>query len=133
MNGQKLRKLRELRNFTQEYMAKSLGMTQQNYSKMEKSEIKFSEDRVEKLAKILDIDVNKLNNFDEKFIFTQNNEERSFDNGYSNGLSFNFNVVVGSEELQLSKQKVQLLEKKVQDLQAENKRLHILLEKSLTK
>ncbi|WP_082189568.1 helix-turn-helix domain-containing protein [Lentimicrobium saccharophilum] len=32
--GQKIRKVRELRNFTQEFMAKSLGITQGAYSRI---------------------------------------------------------------------------------------------------
>ncbi|MDR0802540.1 MAG: helix-turn-helix domain-containing protein, partial [Fluviicola sp.] len=33
--GQKIKKLRELKNFTQEYMANRLEMTQPSYSKIE--------------------------------------------------------------------------------------------------
>ena len=36
--GQKVRMVRELKGFSQEYMAHSLGMSQRGYSKLERDE-----------------------------------------------------------------------------------------------
>lgn len=37
--GQKIKKIRELRNYTQEYMAEQLGMSQTGYGNIERDEI----------------------------------------------------------------------------------------------
>ncbi|TAE49422.1 MAG: XRE family transcriptional regulator, partial [Cytophagales bacterium] len=52
--GKKIKKLRELRNITQEYMAEKLDTSQQNYSRWEKGEIEITVSRLEQIAKILD-------------------------------------------------------------------------------
>ncbi len=41
-----VRKLRELRNFTQQHMADKLEMTQGNYARIENEEINLSEEKV---------------------------------------------------------------------------------------
>jgi transcriptional regulator with XRE-family HTH domain len=64
--GEKIKKLRELRNFTQEYMAEKLAISQNAYSKIERNETDVSYSRVESVAKILDVDVLDIIGFDEK-------------------------------------------------------------------
>ncbi|TAF65703.1 MAG: XRE family transcriptional regulator [Cytophagales bacterium] len=71
MIGNKIRKMRELRNLTQEYVAEHLGMTQQNYSKLEKSESFLSEERLQKIAQILEVSIEDIKNFDERIVFSQ--------------------------------------------------------------
>lgn len=51
--GQNIRKLRELRNFTQQYMAEKLEMTQGNYARIENEEIHLSEERLQKISGLL--------------------------------------------------------------------------------
>ena len=51
--GQNIRKLRELRNFTQQYMAEKLEMTQGNYARIENEEIHLSDDRLGKISTLL--------------------------------------------------------------------------------
>ena len=55
MTGQKLRLLREYRNYSQEYIAEKLGITQNAYSRIENNQTRLTADRLEKLAIILDI------------------------------------------------------------------------------
>jgi transcriptional regulator with XRE-family HTH domain len=75
--GEKIAKLRELKNFRQEYMADKLKIQQAAYSAIEtgKTDIKYSQ--LEKVAEILEIDLAKLIGFDEKTVFnvTNNNGE----------------------------------------------------------
>lgn len=61
--GKNIRKVRELRNYTQEYMAEHLGLSQSTYCNLEKglADIKLSQ--MTKIAKILDIDVIALLQF----------------------------------------------------------------------
>jgi transcriptional regulator with XRE-family HTH domain len=62
--GQKIKKLRELRNYTQSYMAIELDMTQQGYSKIEK-EGRLTVDQLDKIAIILNVDSTYILNFNE--------------------------------------------------------------------
>ena len=55
MTGQKLRLLREFRNYSQEYIAEKLGITQHAYSRIENNQTKLTAERLEKLAVILNI------------------------------------------------------------------------------
>jgi transcriptional regulator with XRE-family HTH domain len=63
--GQKIRKLRELRNYTQEYMATQLGLSQKAYCNIETNQTKISLDRFAQIAQILAVDAEKLFSFDE--------------------------------------------------------------------
>ena len=55
MTGQKLRLLREFRNYSQEYIAEKLGITQNAYSRIENNQTKVTIERLERLAVILNI------------------------------------------------------------------------------
>ena len=64
--GQKIRKLRELRNYTQEYMATQLDLSQKAYCNIETNQTKVSVERLAEIAKILAVDVISLMMFDEQ-------------------------------------------------------------------
>jgi transcriptional regulator with XRE-family HTH domain len=55
MTGQKLRVLREFRNYSQEYIAAKLGITQNAYSRIENNQTKMTAERLGRLAVILNI------------------------------------------------------------------------------
>ncbi|HWK07780.1 MAG TPA: helix-turn-helix domain-containing protein [Puia sp.] len=55
MTGQKLRVLREFRNYSQEYIAEKLGITQNAYSRIENNQTKITAERLGRLAGILNI------------------------------------------------------------------------------
>ena len=67
--GEKIKKVRELRGYTQEHMAHSLGITQAAYSKLEKDENRINLDRLEEVAKLLEMEVADILTFDEKKVF----------------------------------------------------------------
>lgn len=72
--GEKIKKIRELKNFTQGYMAEQLELAQSSYSKIESGEIDLTISRIEQIAKILYIDISQILNFDSKqFFFVSNN------------------------------------------------------------
>ncbi len=68
--GLKIRKVRELRNLTQESVAGSLGMTTSGYSRIERGEVKMSLERLEQIAQALGVQARDLVGFDENFFFT---------------------------------------------------------------
>lgn len=64
-----IKKLRELRNLTQKYMADELSMTQANYSKLEAGEIDIPYSRIIQIAKLLKSNIEDLVSHDEKRVF----------------------------------------------------------------
>lgn len=62
--GTKIRKIRELRDFTQEFMASQLGRSQTSYSKIERGEVDISFSNLNKIAEVLNVEVMQLLAFD---------------------------------------------------------------------
>jgi transcriptional regulator with XRE-family HTH domain len=60
MTGQKLRLLREYRNYSQVYIADQLGITQNAYSRIENNQTRLTADRLGKLAAILNVSLLEL-------------------------------------------------------------------------
>jgi transcriptional regulator with XRE-family HTH domain len=67
--GTKIKKVRELRNFTQEHMARELGITQESYSRIESNKSPITIERLMKISEVLKTDMMELLKFDEKVIF----------------------------------------------------------------
>ncbi len=67
--GQKIKKVRELRNYTQEYMAEKLGLSQNGYGKMEREDSDISVTRLTQIAEILEVNLLDLLTFDENKLF----------------------------------------------------------------
>jgi len=82
--GQKVKKLRELKNYTQEYMAAQLEMSVGNYSKIERDEIPLTLERLQKISEVLSVNYLDLLNFDEKQVFNFINQSNSqpYSQGY---------------------------------------------------
>ena len=62
MYGEKIRMIRELRDFSQEYDADQLGIKQNSYSKIENNQSKLTVDMLQKLAKVLDVSLMDIMN-----------------------------------------------------------------------
>jgi transcriptional regulator with XRE-family HTH domain len=67
--GRKIRKVRELKGYSQENMANALGISTANYSKIERGEVKLSLDTLGSIIKVLEVNLETLMNFDELQIF----------------------------------------------------------------
>ena len=64
--GNKIKQLRELRNYTQAYMAHALQMSLNGYGRLERDEVDMTLGRLTKIAKLLGMDVLQVLCFDEK-------------------------------------------------------------------
>ncbi len=86
--GTKVKKLRELKNFTQECMAKHLDMTVSGFGKIERNESEVSYQKLEKIATILGLQVEDLVSFNEKLVFNIMHNQTGITNGYvvNNGM-----------------------------------------------
>lgn len=120
--GQKIKKLRELRNYTQEYMAKKLDLSMNGYGKIEREETELTLNRLNEIAKILEVKVFDLLGFDESKIFFNQSSHDS-----STGAS----IVLQQQEITNNERK--LYESRIESQQKEIEKLHDLLKQALTK
>jgi transcriptional regulator with XRE-family HTH domain len=67
--GSKIKKLRELKNFTQDFMADKLGISQGAYSRMELGESAITYGRLEKISEILELKPEDIITFNESMVF----------------------------------------------------------------
>jgi len=118
--GQNIRKVRELKNLTQEYLADKLGLSQNAYSKLERDETEMTLNRLMQLSEVLETNFLDLIGFDaDKLFFNQTSHDSS------NGIIFTQKI----ENLKLEK----YYDSRIESLEKEIERLHRLLEKALTK
>lgn len=75
--GDKIKKLRELKNYTQQYMADELELSLSGYGKIERDETDISISRLEKIATVLEVDVNTILSFDERQVFNFHNNQNT--------------------------------------------------------
>lgn len=117
MTGYKIKSIRELKNLTQEYMAERLDISQAAYSKLEKGNIKISEDKLNKIAEILDVNPKDITDFDNKKVL----------NSYNSIKGNNSNITYNEKDIilirQLYEDKITLLEKLLQKAEEEVERL----------
>ena len=80
-----IKKIRELRNFDQSYMAEQLEVSQTHYSRMEKGEKDIGIRQLKKIAKLLQVEWSVLEKFDveECLSVFQQNKTTSTDNMHS--------------------------------------------------
>lgn len=132
--NEKIRKLREAKEWSQEQMAKKMHMSLSGYSKIERGETKLYLDKLEQIAQVLDIDIVELINSGEKTIFLQINENPHLSTSYQgNNETF---LLIEIEKLKLSlahseqrlEEKEQLLQKIIEQKDAEINALKDIIE-----
>ena len=69
--GTKIRKLRELKDYTQAYMAESLNISQSQYARIENNQVDISFTRLQQVAKLLDVELKQLLSLDVLQYFNQ--------------------------------------------------------------
>ncbi len=83
-----IRKMREIRGYDQDYMAKQLGIKQNTYSRIETGEIKLTAERLEKIADVFSTTIEAIKSADfERMVFHIQHKE-----GYSGNISI-YNAV----------------------------------------
>ena len=117
--GQKIKKLRELRNFTQSYMAEELGLSQSAYSKLELGEIEITYNKLERVAEVLGMRPEEVISFNESMVFNV------MHNQTGNGFVITNNQLTESEK--------HLYEEQISLLKEELSYLKRLLEQVLAK
>jgi len=65
----KIKQIRELKNFTQEYVAQKLGLSTRAYSKIETGETQLTINRLNEISAVLGIGPMEVLGFDDKKVF----------------------------------------------------------------
>ena len=108
-----IKKIRELRNFTQDHMANELRMTQAGYSKIETGNTDVTYSKLIEIAEVLNVSVQDLVTFDSQKYFNSFNNVKGNNNG---------GVIIGSNSDELKKlyeDKIILLSKLLQKTESE--------------
>ncbi|KQW99533.1 helix-turn-helix transcriptional regulator [Flavobacterium sp. Root420] len=103
----KIKSIRELKNYTQEYMADQLGVTQAGYSKIEKGKTILTYVKLVEIARILEVSVEDIISFDSERYFSSINTVK----GNSNNGSILINSDNSAVLKELYEDKIKLLEK----------------------
>jgi transcriptional regulator with XRE-family HTH domain len=112
--GQKIKKLRELKNLTQEYMADELGMkNQSSYSKLESGKTDIPYSRLEQISNLLGLNPEDVIMCNEHIVFNVMNNKKG------NGLVIN----------QISKNEKKLYDDYIEALKREITYLRSMLKK----
>lgn len=123
MLGLKIRKVRELRNYSQNYVADKLLMSQSNYSDIESGKAKISDQRLSQIATVLEVDPEIIKSFSENVVFNSCTQS-----GYSN--TYHINPIEKIDALYneiIVELKNQLLAQK-ETIKAKDELIKILLE-----
>lgn len=77
-----IKKYRELRGMTREFISDELGMSASGYSKIERGEVDLTISKLDKISQILGINVSQILNFDATNIFnvSHNNQIQGLKN-----------------------------------------------------
>jgi len=77
-----IKRMRELKGYSQEYMAIRLDMKQASYSRLESQESKLTLDRLQDIANILETDISTLLDSSKITIQSQTYNKEAYGNGY---------------------------------------------------
>ena len=69
--GYKIRKIREFKNISQDYVAIHLGISQAAYSRIESNNLKIDENKLLKIAIALNVEIDVIKNFNEQTVLTR--------------------------------------------------------------
>jgi transcriptional regulator with XRE-family HTH domain len=108
--GNNIKKLRELRNFTQSYISDRLQMSLSGYSKIERDETDISVKRLEQIAEILETDLKTILELNTEKIFNINftHADKGNQSGYV-GFQKNFDIKLFESLLEQLKNENQFL------------------------
>lgn len=110
----KLKQLRELKNYTQEYMAQQLGLSTRAYSKIETGETQLTINRLNEISSILGIDPIEALGFDHQNVFNNCSQEGNYN-------------TIGKSIYQLPDKLIEQYEKRIEQLESEVMFLRVLV------
>lgn len=119
MVGLKIRMIREVRGYSQEYMADKLGMAQNSYSRIENNQTKLSAEVLQKIATILGVSPMDILSQQPAIVNLQSNQ------GTQQAIGHVETIVSENKELY-----AKIIEAKDAEIQRLQKLVEVLLEKN---
>lgn len=113
--GTRIRKIREIKGFSQENLADELEMSITGYGKIERNEVSVNFDKLDKISKALDVKVEDIIGFDENVAF--NNFNSTIDKQIGRYLMPEEMKNLYEENINLLKDKITYLEEKIRQLE----------------
>jgi len=83
--GHRIKKLREMRNLTQEHLAAQLGISVSGFSRIERDEVKVSGERLIRIAELLEVSVDELLRFGDGLIFNNFGRDQIYNRKFVEG------------------------------------------------
>lgn len=109
-SNEKIKLMREMKNWTQEDVAEKLSMSTTGYAKIERGQTNISVEKLKQIAQIFNVNVAQLLDDNEPFIFCSIGDNHS---NYNNYFGMNEKLVAKNEKLVLELQlKDELLKQK---------------------
>lgn len=99
----KIKNIRELKNYTQEYIANKLNLSIRAYSKIETGETQLTINRLNEISDILEVDPIELLGFDHQQVFNNCKQEGN----------------IGINYIQMSDKLIEQYEKRIQTLESQ--------------
>jgi len=78
--GTNIKKIRELKNLTQDYVAKKLGITRAWYIKLENNEVDLKFETLKQLAELFNVSIDDIIGFSDKNIFNTTHHNNNVKN-----------------------------------------------------
>jgi transcriptional regulator with XRE-family HTH domain len=127
--GDKIKRIRDIKGLKQEDIAALLKITPQAYSKVERNETKLDTDRLEEIAKIFNMTVDEIQQFDDKNLFLNNLQEckdsltiNNINNFYTNDQAmFDTMIAQQKEVIEMLKDELQFLRSQLNHLMRDKK------------
>lgn len=117
--GFKLKKIREIKNYSQDYVADKLSVSQSTYSDIENGKRNITEQELQKIAETLDITPEVIKGFSEQIFLNFCKQS---------GVSNTYHISSPIEKInELYQDLIFQLKLRVEDLERENRRLRKLL------
>jgi len=116
--GENIKKVRELKNFTQQYLADELGLSLSGYGKIERDQTELTLSRLIRICKILEVDLFILINFNGKDLIKDLNQQNG--NGYRSPESLKISEDFHQQLIQKYKEENNYLKELVKNLLERN-------------
>lgn len=110
--GSKIRRLREEKGLTQEYMAAQMELSQSNYGRLEKDDRRLTAHKLQIIAGILDVTIASLFNEQTSKIINQSNNPQAYnvENYYQNSREVYENFISSQkQEIEYLKEQIEFL------------------------
>jgi transcriptional regulator with XRE-family HTH domain len=127
MDGQKLKKIRQMMGRTQSEMAFKLNITPQAYSRMERGKTGIDIERLKKIAAGLDLTFEDLYKFNENNFILKVNPKQGDEKG--NGLKFQLNDYESEKSIEILLKMIDSQQKEIEFLRTQMDNLTKLLNK----